>query len=249
MNGRGNTGRRASEHTNKAFGAGRIFDERREKLPALHRYSVLIFALLFFAYLVSGSTAMEVSLFDLSGNIVYRGQTGVALVCPVRWDAKSLDDIMQAAEQAEASIAFFVTADWAEQNSAPLSRMRKHHEVYLLGSATTRGELETERQRFEALGLRATFYMPERDADAHVIADYAEDMGMRVVLASIDVLSRSSNSKDAAERIANDAFDGAIIRFEPTAIVERALPDGLAGLRDTGLAIHTLPTLCGDHLV
>ncbi len=246
MSKRGVSGNHAGDTKNKAFGAGRFFDEKREKMPALHRYSLLIFALLCFAYLVSGSAAMEVSFFDLSGNVVYRGQSGVALVCPVRWDAKSLDGIVKSAEQEGVSITFFVSPDWAEKNAERVQRIREKHEIYLLGSALTREGLETERQRFESLGLSTAFYMPADDADANTIARYADEYGMRVVLSSFDVLSRSSNSKDAVERMSGDAFEGAIVRFEPTAIMERALPEAIEGLRERGFEVRSLTDLLGD---
>lgn len=241
--------RPSSAESNKAFGKGRFFEDGGEKLPALHRYSLLIVVLLFFAYLISASAVKEVSFFDFSGNIIYRGQHGVALVCPIRWDARAVEDVMQAAEDKGASITFFVRPEWAAENETAVARMREKHAVGLLGNAKTESEFKSECERFRALQLPLAYYMPEEDGDANEAARWAGGEGISVLLCSFDVLSRTSSSRDAVERMLGSAFEGAIIRFEPTGIMQRALPEALDGLAEKGFQLQTISDLRGEHSV
>jgi hypothetical protein len=210
----------------------------------IHFFSLLIIALIAAVYLLSMAATAEASLISMGSGPVYRGTAeGVALACVVRYEA-DLTSILEAAEEAEIPMTFFVTASWAREQAELLQKIKQQgHQCALLGQSGSPADLEEELRQAQLLGLDSRLYMPREDAIADKFAKKGRKIGCRVVLSSIDVLQSSTHSEKLVQRIAENWFPGAIIRFEPVKTMREAFAAAVEELQSQGAAFYTVSGL------
>lgn len=221
-----------------------------KKPNGLHGFSLLIIAIVVCVYFISMAAVARTAMFKSQNGVIYRGsKDGVALICKVPWNAASVGDIMSVADDAGVSITFFITADWARQNEGLMQSMSLRHGFAMLGSAQNERELKSEIEGFKNAGVDSYLYMPMDDAHADKLLPFAQKENVNIVLSSLDVLGRTTDISDAVDRVNDDWFDGAIIRFEPTKLMAQALPDVISELQEKGIALRLLTELLDDKKV
>ena len=211
-----------------------------------HWWSLLILALVAFAYLIALARPAALS----SSGPVYRAGEGVGLECVVRWEAQSLPRLLEMAEEEKVPVNFFVPLQYASEHPQMLKEMsQKGCETGLLVCSQDRkgilSELEAGAAAFSACGIPLRFVMAEKDENAALVESAASKEELCTVISSFDLLNRSSDGGRLVQRIEKETFDGAIIRFEPTKTIAESFLQILDALRAGGFVPQTLSALLG----
>ena len=214
-----------------------------KKSIKIHFASIIIVAMLLGIYSYSNSVEVQSAYAPVRSGAIYRLKSkGVAFECVVNWNSKYVDDIIDIADKNNIGVAFFVSSQWAEQNSKTIDKILKNDKntIGMLGKAKDNEEFKQELNSFTLQRIDSKIYMPLDKDNADNISYVAKQYDVATFLSSIDVQNRTSKKEDIINRIAKDSFEGAIIRFEPTKVVAMSFQEAIEALDYQNKTVVTL---------
>ena len=223
--------------------------KRKGISPVLIDIAIIAVAALVYAALISPVSVMTATGTRSHPFYRGRGEKRVSLQCAVSWDAAAMKDILDSLEEAQVTITFAVSGEWAERNPTLLSRMsRLGHEIATMGDDPLRdgnrefviADVEASLEKIERItGKRPeTYYCGTRDP--LVSAKAGSRLGLDTVMCTIDLDCARGNAFELESRLAQNIGEGWIIAVQPTAQFSEALPFLIETIKNMGFDIvHT----------
>lgn len=219
--------------------------------------NALLLGVIVALYVAVSTPAATFAISRLYDSPIYRGHAKgvVALECAVSWNAAAIPEILDTLLEQDVRITFFVSGEWAQENSELLLRMvREGHEIGTMGMAPALdGGTKSVAQDIEQAALaisRACGVQPRMYHSGTRLANAsgkaARRLGMRHVLCTVDLLSGRGDAQDILLRALDTLFDGSILLMQPTAEAAKALPAVLEGLKQAGYKAGTVSDALGE---
>ena len=183
----------------------------------------------------------------------------IALQCNVAWGQENLPAMLKILEEANVHITFNILGEWAEKFPDDLRMIAQAgHELGNHGyyhknhSELTAEQVQQEIRRadqviFDITGQHTTIFAPPSGDHDRESVRAAQELGVVVVLWSIDTIDWKREGVDATlKRVFRDPKAGDIILMHPLPDTVTALPEIISGLRELGLEPCTVGELLPD---
>lgn len=198
-----------------------------------------------------GSEGLEIknAVTRVSAPVYHGSGNAVAPLCTLSWNAAALPGILDVLRDSKAAISFAVSGEWARNNPEMLSRIALDgHEIAIMGDdpsfdgklSEMVADLEAAADSVEKIsGLRPKlYYSGERNLS--VSSRAAQKCGLRHIQNTVDLLCARGEAEDILHRASESASKGNIILIQPTATLQRAMPELIELFRTKGMDIATV---------
>lgn len=183
----------------------------------------------------------------------------IAIQCNVAWGQENLPEMLSILEEAGVRITFNILGEWAKKFPDDLRRIAEAgHELGNHGyyhknhSELTAQQVKDEILRagqviWDITGQRTTLFAPPSGDHDEESVRAAQELGMRVILWSIDTIDWKREGVEATlRRVFRDPKAGDLILMHPLPDTVKALPEIISGLRELGLEPCTVGELLPD---
>ena len=188
---------------------------------------------------------------------IYQGDTSkraMALTINIDWGEEYLKPMLEILERENVKVTFFPTGRWASKNPEIIKLIHeKGHEIGNHGYSHPHvDQLSKEENKQEILktqeiikniiGIETTlFATPYGEKKQHVI-DAAGELGYRTIFWTIDTVDwqRHRTADVIANKVIENAENGAIVLMHPTENTTKALPIMIEALKEKGYELITV---------
>lgn len=200
-----------------------------------HLWSIIIVAIVMGAYVLSGLFSGPAVM---NAGMIYRANSGVVLECVLDWNASGLETLLNTAKNKGVSISFFASCAWMEENPEMLSRIsRENNSVNLLLTGAP-AAFETQIQKGKALLGETLRFVTVDDMDERdELNALAEQYDLEAVFCTFALKNSTIDPTMLVKRVEEEAFDGAIIRFDPAKTTVEAFSQIVDTLKGKGYSI------------
>ena len=178
----------------------------------------------------------------------------VAFVCNVDWGNEFIDDMLYIFNENDINISFFLTGRWAKENPDIVKDIKYHnHEIGNHGNnhldysqlsyENNKKEISTANDIIkDIVGIKPVLFGPPSGAYNENTLKAAKDLGMAVILWSVDTIDwRNDSTKELIiERVIKNIENSSIVLMHPTENTVKALPEIIKYLFANNYKIGTI---------